>query len=232
MKVIVEEYVATAEPVSSKAVVERYDLPISSATVRNDMAELETAGYIRAPHTSAGRVPTEKGYSHYIAKFAHGDASPASSQKLRQAVEESSDPEGTIRALARELVALTGDMAIAAFGPDRSFFTGMGSLMNKPDFQNLEVMREMSAMLDRFDEVVQGVLEYLDQETVGTGPGASPRVMLGATNPFGKETAAVVIKCRLGNGRIGLLGLIGPMRMDYPKNLGLMEEVVEILDNK
>ena len=57
-----------------------------------------------------------------------------------------------------------------------------------------------------------------------------PQVMLGAENPFGKETAAVVVKCRLPDGRIGLLGLVGPMRMNYPKNLGLIEEVIDILE--
>ncbi len=221
LKAVVEEYVRTAEPVASKALVERYDLDVSSATVRNDMAILEMEGYIRQPHTSAGRVPTEKGYSHYISKFARRDASPASAQKLRQVVEQSADPEETIRMVARELVELTGDMAIAAFGPDRGYFTGMGSLLAKPDFQNLEVMRSMSLMLDRFDEVVQGVFAQLQDE---------PQVMLGSENPFGKDTAAVVVKCRLPDGRIGLLGLVGPMRMNYQKNLGLIEEIVDILE--
>lgn len=222
LKALVEEYIRTAEPVSSKILVEHYDLDVSSATVRNDLAELEAAGFIRQPHTSAGRVPTEGGYQEYLRKLAPQkvNSDRTTSRKLREAITDSPDPEETMRALTKELVRLSGDMAIAAFGPDRSFFTGMGTLMAKPDFQDLDVVRSMSQMLDRFDEVVEGVFAQLAEE---------PQVMLGHDNPFGKDTAAVVVKCRLPNGRIGLLGLVGPMRMDYPKNLSLIEEVIDIL---
>lgn len=66
LRAIIDEYVKTAEPVSSKAIMFRYDVGISSATIRNEMAELEKEGYITQPHTSAGRVPTEKGYRFYV----------------------------------------------------------------------------------------------------------------------------------------------------------------------
>jgi len=65
LRAIVDEFVATAEPVGSKTLVEKYDLPYSSATIRNDMATLETMGYLEKPHTSAGRIPSNKGYQYY-----------------------------------------------------------------------------------------------------------------------------------------------------------------------
>lgn len=66
LKAIVEDYVATREPVGSKAVVERHNLGVSSATIRNDMAQLEDAGLIVQPHTSAGRIPTDAGYREFV----------------------------------------------------------------------------------------------------------------------------------------------------------------------
>ena len=66
LRAIVEDYVATEEPVGSKALVERHRLGVSPATVRNDMATLEDEGYITQPHTSAGRVPTDKGYRLFV----------------------------------------------------------------------------------------------------------------------------------------------------------------------
>ncbi|HEY8168469.1 MAG TPA: heat-inducible transcriptional repressor HrcA [Candidatus Limnocylindrales bacterium] len=66
LRAIIEEYVATAQPVASQALVVKYHLDVSSATVRNVMAELERAGYLRSPHTSAGRVPTDAGYRLYV----------------------------------------------------------------------------------------------------------------------------------------------------------------------
>ena len=61
LKAIVDEFVATAEPVGSKTLVDKYGLPYSSATIRNDMAQLEVLGYLEKPHTSAGRIPSNKG---------------------------------------------------------------------------------------------------------------------------------------------------------------------------
>ncbi len=66
LKSIIDTFVSTAEPVGSKAIASQSDSPISSATIRNEMAELEALGYLEQPHTSAGRVPTDKGYREYV----------------------------------------------------------------------------------------------------------------------------------------------------------------------
>src|SRR5438128_12308186 len=63
---VVEEYVATGQPVGSKNLVERAGMRVSSATVRNELAELERLGLLTHPHTSAGRVPTDRGYRYYV----------------------------------------------------------------------------------------------------------------------------------------------------------------------
>ena len=72
LRAIVEDYVSTSEPVGSKALVERHNLGVSSATIRNDMAVLEEEGYIAQPHTSAGRIPTDKGYRLFVDRLALG----------------------------------------------------------------------------------------------------------------------------------------------------------------
>ena len=66
LRAIVEDYVSSHEPVGSKALVERHNLGVSPATIRNDMAALEDEGYIAQPHTSAGRIPTDKGYRLFV----------------------------------------------------------------------------------------------------------------------------------------------------------------------
>ena len=70
LRAIVEDYVSTQEPVGSKALVERHNLGVSPATIRNDMAALEEQGYIAQPHTSAGRVPTDKGYRLFVDRLS------------------------------------------------------------------------------------------------------------------------------------------------------------------
>ena len=74
LRAIVQDYVSTNEPVGSKALVERHDLGVSPATIRNDMAALEEEGYIAQPHTSAGRVPTDKGYRLFVDRLVGGQA--------------------------------------------------------------------------------------------------------------------------------------------------------------
>src|SRR6202035_4601721 len=70
LRAIVEDYVSTTEPVGSKSLVDRHGLDVSPATIRNDMAVLEDQGYIAQPHTSAGRIPTEKGYRLFVDRLS------------------------------------------------------------------------------------------------------------------------------------------------------------------
>src|SRR5512134_1921731 len=81
LRAIVEDYVATNEPVGSKALAERHSLGVSPATVRNDMAALEDEGFITHPHTSAGRIPTDKGYRLFVDRLSQ--VKPLSSAERR-----------------------------------------------------------------------------------------------------------------------------------------------------
>src|SRR6187431_2340445 len=82
LRAVIEEYVTTASPVGSEALVQRYGLGVSSATVRNILAELETAGLLSHPHTSAGRVPTDAGYRFYVESIAEAVPLPAVEQLM------------------------------------------------------------------------------------------------------------------------------------------------------
>src|SRR5690625_610883 len=66
LRAITDDYIATAEPVGSRTIARKYDLKVSPATIRNDMSDLEELGYLDQPHTSAGRVPSDKGYRYYV----------------------------------------------------------------------------------------------------------------------------------------------------------------------
>jgi heat-inducible transcriptional repressor len=220
LKSIIEEYIRTAEPVGSKFLAVKLRLGVSPATIRNDMMALEEAGYIRSPHTSAGRIPTEKGYEYYLRHFVESERERTEEERLRTAVEEADTEEAALKTLAKTLVDLSGETAIVAFDPRRSYYTGVSNLFQKPDFQDLAVVQSLSTLIDRFDEVMAQIFEAISRE---------PQVMIGHENPFGRDIAAIMVKYRLPNARIGLIGLIGPMRMNYGKNLGLLEEAVDIL---
>jgi heat-inducible transcriptional repressor len=82
LRFIIDEYVTTAQPVGSSALVEKYHLPVSAATIRNEMAALEEEGYIAQPHTSAGRVPTDRGYRFYVEALMREERIPAELQQM------------------------------------------------------------------------------------------------------------------------------------------------------
>ncbi len=221
LKLIVDEYIRTAQPVGSKWLAERHGLEVSSATVRNDMAVLEDAGYLRAPHTSAGRIPTEQAFVYYLKHFVEAKHEGGFIDRLRTVTHETQSEEATMKALARTLVDLSGEMAIIAFDSRSSYYTGVSNLFSKPEFSDLAILKTLSGLVDRFDEVMGEIFERVPRE---------PQVMIGEENPFGKNMAAIMVKCRLPSNHIGILGLVGPVRMDYAKNLGLVESAAEILD--
>jgi len=220
LKLIVDEYIRSAEPVGSKFLSERHGMDVSPATIRNAMAELESEGYLVQPHTSAGRVPTEKAFVYYLQHFVEPERGGPGQSRMRAAVDRD-DSDQAMKTLAKTMVDLSGETAIVAFGSGRSYMTGVANLFQKPEFSDLQMMQSLSAMLDRFDEVVCEMFDAVRDD---------PQVMIGSENPFGKDMAAIVVKCRLPSNQIGFIGLVGPMRMDYAKNIGLIERAKEIID--
>lgn len=116
LRAIVADYVSTQEPVGSRALVERHNLGVSSATVRNDMAVLEAEGYIAQPHTSSGRVPTDKGYRQFVDRIA--DVKPLSAAERRailEFLENGVDLDDVLRRGVRLLAQLTRQVAVVQY---------------------------------------------------------------------------------------------------------------------
>jgi heat-inducible transcriptional repressor len=116
LRAIVQDYVATQEPVGSKALVERHHLGVSPATVRNDMAALEDEGYIRQPHTSAGRVPTDRGYRLFVDKLSRvKPLSPAERRAIEQFLMGAVDLDDVVHRAVRLLAQLTRQVAVVQY---------------------------------------------------------------------------------------------------------------------
>src|SRR6187397_2903274 len=116
LRAIVEDYVATEEPVGSKALVERHGLGVSPATVRNDMAALEDEGYITQPHTSAGRVPTDKGYRLFVDRLSSvKPLSPAEKRAIQTLLDGAVDLDDVVDRTVRLLAQLTRQVAVVQY---------------------------------------------------------------------------------------------------------------------
>ncbi len=116
LRAIIEDFVLTSEPVGSKSIADRHRLGVSSATIRNDMASLEDEGYIVQPHTSAGRIPTDKGYRLFVDRLARARAlSPAEKKAIGLFLEQAVDLDDVMVSTVRLLAQLTRQVALVQY---------------------------------------------------------------------------------------------------------------------
>ncbi|TRW45427.1 heat-inducible transcriptional repressor HrcA [Georgenia yuyongxinii] len=116
LRAIVQDYVHTREPVGSRVLVERHSLGVSPATIRNDMAALEEGGYIAQPHTSAGRVPTDKGYRAFVDQISTlKPLSPAERRAIQELLDDAVDLDDVVERTVRLLAQLTHQVAVVQY---------------------------------------------------------------------------------------------------------------------
>jgi len=223
LNIIIREHIKNAHPVGSTAVVDKYGLDLSPATIRNEMKELEEKGYIFQPHTSAGRVPTEKGWKYYLEYFL--DEREISETQRRELTEafaiNSEEPEAKIKNLAKKLAKISRETVIVAFNPDYVYYTGLSNLFRQPEFSEYELICRLSEVIDHLDEVVSYLFREIETDDF--------RVMIGQENPFGEDCAAIVTKYLDKNGQAGIFSILGPLRMSYEKNLALLKHSYSLI---
>lgn len=216
LKNLIEKYLVSAEPVASALLAEKSD--VSSATIRNDMAVLEDDGFIEQPHTSAGRVPTIKGYKFYIANYIKPVKISAAQQKNLKNAVRSSTP---IKSVAKELAELTDQAILVALANNDFYYTGISKLFAQPEFSHHQEVISISSVLDALDKVLVELFETADDET---------KIIIGDDNPFSPHCSLLVTESKVSQSAKGLLVILGPLRMNYNKNLGLLNYSQNILN--
>lgn len=226
LSAIVELYTKTAIPVGSQALLEHFQFPVSSATLRNDMVELEAEGYLYQPHTSAGRIPTDTGYRFYVEEMmGDEDLSREDQRRLqKELLIMKAKQARTGRSTARLLSALSGNLAVSGLIDKEEFYDfGMKELMEKPEFQEIDELCRLVETLDSLDEKLDGImLKLKDGET---------HIFIGDENPIKEisNCSMVVAPYKDKDGEQGVLAIIGPKRMDYAKNKSLIEYMKRML---
>ncbi|HWI02262.1 MAG TPA: heat-inducible transcriptional repressor HrcA, partial [Acidimicrobiales bacterium] len=163
LRAIVREYVKSGQPVSSKALVERYKLQVSAATIRNDMGVLEELGYIVQPHTSAGRIPTDLGYRWFVDNWP-GTSWPEIPDQDRRAIDVVLDAEFrgldyTLDSTSHVLSTLTEAAGIAMAPPSRR------NQLRRIDLIMRDARRATMLLVAHNGEVEQGVVEFSEDMT-------------------------------------------------------------------
>jgi heat-inducible transcriptional repressor len=139
---VIKEYTDSAEPVGSKVLVEKYHIKASSATIRNDMADLEAVGFLFQPHTSAGRIPTDKGYRYFVEEIMEDKVLSFSEQKKLQTefLKLKAQQSRMSRTMAKVLSNFSGSLAIT--GTEKEVYDfGIRELLSNPEFSERDEFR-------------------------------------------------------------------------------------------
>lgn len=213
LKTIINEYIETAEPVGSENLDKKYNLGVSPATIRNEMVALTRSGYLKQPHTSAGRIPTPTAMKFYIDQLMEEkQMSLVDEVKAKEEVWDSRDDiDQLMDEATRALAARTRSLAVAALKDkkDRFWQAGHAYVFQNPEFSDLMACRNLFSIFDEFDK--------LDRLFFGMTRGPSPlEVLFGEELGIPELAPAGIIATHFNvRGKPGALGVIGPARADY-----------------
>jgi len=223
LRAIVDEYVATQEPVGSKIIAEKHSLGVSPATIRNEMAILEDQGLITQPHTSAGRIPTNSGYRLFVDKIAQiKPLSTAERRAIETFMGNSDNLDDLLVRTAKLLAQLTNQVAVIQYpDEDKVILAGTANLArnNRQEpagsiYPVLEALEEQVVLLRLLADATNEVQVRIGQEQ-------------GEKN---LESTSLVTTQYTGPGsHSGALGVLGPTRMNYAVTMATVNTVARYI---
>lgn len=221
---IIEQYAEVAAPVGSSLLAKAFN--VSSATVRAEMAELERNGYIHQPHTSAGRVPTDKGYRYYVNQVQEEPQSVTTpridrgSRAIDTRIRHAGEPEQAIRAAVDGLVQLTHNLGIATIG-GTLYMSGLANLFSQPEFASGQAARSVASLLDNLEPWLREA-----------APNEPLNVYIGHENPIGKSSGCSLIISRFDSpySDRSYIGILGPTRQSYRNVMSLVQNTGRLLE--
>lgn len=220
---IVEQYAEVAAPVGSVTLAKLFN--VSSATIRAEMARLEDTGFITQPHTSAGRIPTDKGYRYYVNTVTLDSHEPAEMDRSARAIQarvhnHGSRADKAITSAVDSLVELTHNLGLATIG-DQLYMSGIGNLFSQPEFASGRHVQAVASLLDNLQPWLREA-----------APNEPLNVFIGRENPIGKTSGCSLIISRFRSpySDQSYIGVLGPTRQSYGRVMRLVRHAGAMLE--
>lgn len=226
LEAVIKEYVDTAQPVSSGILNKKYSFKTSPATIRAEMKKLEKESYLYQPYTSAGRIPTDKGYRFFInSLMKNRELTSQEQQALQQSVSGNREVSRLMPKVAGLLADMSSNLAISGlldFDEPEFYRAGVGRLLREPEFGD---GNQIAEILDYLDRNVEKLFDIVQDETIG--------IYIGEENPIRqmKGLSMIISGHKLKSGNRGLIAILGPLRMRYSRNIALVEYIRNLLEN-
>ena len=222
---IIDQFIETAEPIGSKQLLLSGDFSVCGATIRNEMRLLEDEGFLEQPHISAGRVPTAKGYRMYVKDFMEPSATERRVRQkfvsLKEQYFHRKDQERVYEAVAL-LAQMSPNVAFATVPhKDRVYYMGLANVLRQPEF--LVDPRLASNIVEVLEERLTDLLERVEVDE-------KIRYYIGDDHllPQFQSCSMMVTGYKVRDFK-GVVGILGPIRMDYAYNTVALELVSDLL---
>lgn len=225
IKAIVEEYTSTGEAIGSDTLDKKFNLGISPATIRNEMVRLEDLGYLKQPHTSAGRIPTPIALKLYVSELMReDDLSVTEEVAVKERIWDHRAKMGTLLTEATKVLSeKTGNISFATSSDGEVYSAGYANLLSLPEFFDIDVTRQVLQMIESYKQ-----LEGIFARTQDIQPF---HIVIG--DEFGNEylypCAMAYLDFRTEHTS-GHLGVIGPARLNYPYVMPMLRHMSSLID--
>ncbi len=224
LKAIIEEYIESAEPVGSEVIERKHALGVSPATIRIEMVRLTDEGYLRQPHTSAGRVPTSMGFRLYVAELMKEKQLPITAEvSIKEKLwQQRYKQERLLKEAVTALANRCDMLGLAVDDEGQLFYSGAANILDWPEFYDIDVTRFVLGLFDENPKL---------QEIIGKGVGSDPvHILFGEDMEFEYLKLIGFVFTRYStdsNG--GVLGVIGPARMNFAVVLPYVKYVRDLV---
>ncbi len=211
LKAVIEEYIEAGEPVGSEVLEKKYELGVSPATIRNEMARLIKTGYLKQPHTSSGRIPTKDAFRFYINHLMEEKKlSVVDEVAAREKIWDSRfDFDHLMREAVKALAKQTRTLAVASTKDGEIYHAGYANILNMPEFFDIDVTKTILSMLDEVDQIHRLFEKSFDEGSV--------HFLFGDELGYDylEPCGMVFVNFGADDKKSGSLGVIGSNRLNY-----------------
>lgn len=226
LNAIINEFIDTAEAVGSISLIDKYKFKLSSATIRNEMAELVLRGYLYKKHSSAGRIPTNKAWRYFVDKIEHNEINYIDAgvqEKFETGIRTVGDEINDLVRQSLNFLSMISENAALALIGDDLYYAGLSSIPKLPEMQEGENLEQILEILEDYYTLTEVFKENETEDDIN--------VLIGEEEIGKKEfkNYAVLFSKVEFKGKQGFISVIGPNRMDYRKTISAMKYVTKTI---
>ncbi|OGG08103.1 hypothetical protein A3D05_05185 [Candidatus Gottesmanbacteria bacterium RIFCSPHIGHO2_02_FULL_40_24] len=228
LKAIIDEFINTAQPVASETLDKKYDLGVSPATIRNEMVKLTDAGFLQQPHTSAGRTPTPHALKYYVDKLMKTkELSVNEEVNVKQKIwDYRNEMDRLLREATKTLAKQTNAMSLAATNEGDFFTSGLGNILDMPEFYDIDITKHLLDTLDQYDYwwKIFSAFDNKEEESL--------RILVGEElgGQLLSSCGTVFVKFNSPHHQ-GAIGVVGPVRLNYPRIVPIVRYMGDLIND-